>query len=49
MGHYDEEALEAALSGQASYVGLVASPKRGRAVIDYLRTKGVSTETLDVK
>lgn len=47
MGHYDEEALEAALSGQASYVGLVASPKRGRAVIDYLRAKGVSTETLD--
>ena len=47
MGHYDEDALEAALSGQASYVGLVASPKRGRAVIDYLRAKGFSTETLD--
>ena len=40
-GHYDEEALEAALSGEASYVGLVASPRRGRAVIDYLRGKGV--------
>ena len=46
MGHYDEEALEAALSGQASYVGLVASPRRGRAVIDYLRAKGVSPEAL---
>ena len=46
MGHYDEEALEAALSGQASYVGLVASPRRGRAVIDYLRAKGVSSEAL---
>ena len=46
MGHYDEEALEAALTGQANYVGLVASPRRGRAVIDYLRAKGVSSEAL---
>ena len=46
-GHYDEEALEAALSGQASYVGLVASPRRGKAVIDYLRGKGVCPGSLD--
>ena len=46
MGHYDEGALEAALGGQASYVGLVASPRRGRAVIDYLTAKGVSSEAL---
>ena len=46
MGHYDEEALEEVLSGQASYVGLVASPRRGRAVIDYLQGKGVSPEAL---
>ena len=46
MGHYDEEALEEVLSSQASYVGLVASPRRGRAVIDYLRGKGVSPEAL---
>ena len=45
-GHYDEEALEAALSGEAGYVGLVASPRRGRAVIDYLRGKGVCPEAL---
>ena len=45
-GHYDEEALEAALSGEASYVGLVASPRRGRAVIDYLRGKGVCPKAL---
>ena len=44
MGHYDEEALEAVLSGQAGYVGLVASPRRGRAVVDYLRSRGVSPE-----
>ena len=47
MGHYDEEALEAALSGDAAYVGMVASPRRGRAVIDYLRGKGVPDEVLD--
>ena len=46
MGHYDEEALEAVLEGQPGYVGLVASPKRGRAVIDYLRSKGVPAEAL---
>ena len=46
MGHYDEEALEAVLGGQAGYVGLVASPRRGRAVIDYLRSRGVSSEGL---
>ena len=45
-GHYDEEALEAALNGEAGYVGLVASPRRGRAVIDYLRGKGVCPEAL---
>ena len=46
MGHYDEEALEEVLSGKADYIGLVASPRRGRAVIDYLQGKGVSRETL---
>ena len=46
MGHYDEEALEAVLSGRAGYVGLVASPRRGRAVIDYLRSKGIPAEDL---
>ena len=47
MGHYDEEALEAALSGQAGYVGMVASRRRGRVVIDYLRGKDISEEALD--
>ena len=46
MGHYDEEALEEVLSGQAGYVGLVASPRRGRAVIDYLQARGVPPEAL---
>ncbi len=47
MGHYDEEALEKALSGEAGYVGLVASHKRGRAVIEYLRSKGIPGEALE--
>ena len=46
MGHYDEEALEEVLSGQAGHVGLVASPRRGRAVIEYLQGKGVSSDAL---
>ena len=46
MGHYDEEALEEVLSGQPSYVGLVASPRRGRAVIEHLQGKGISPEAL---
>jgi xanthine dehydrogenase accessory factor len=47
MGHYDEEALEEALTGHASYIGLVASPRRGRAVIEYLKGKGVPSDTLE--
>ena len=46
-GHYDEEALETALSGEAGYVGLVASRRRGKAVIDFLRGKGVCPDSLD--
>jgi xanthine dehydrogenase accessory factor len=47
MGHYDEEALEEVLTGQANYIGLVASPRRGRTVIEYLRGKGVSSGALE--
>ena len=47
MGHYDEEALEAVASSPAGYIGLVASPRRGRAVMDYLRGKGIPSESLE--
>ena len=47
MGHYDEEAIEAALNGDAGYVGLVASPRRGRAVIDHLRGRGATPDALE--
>ncbi len=46
QGHYDEDALERALATPATYVGLVASRKRARAVIGYLRDRGASEEAL---
>ena len=46
-GHYDEEAVEAVLSGEAGYVGLVASRRRGKAVIDYLRGQGACAGSLE--
>jgi xanthine dehydrogenase accessory factor len=46
QGHYDEEALTAALASDAGYVGLVASRKRAEAVLGYLRDRGVSDEAL---
>ena len=41
QGHYDDLALEAALSSDAGYVGLVASSKRAAAVLDHLVDRGV--------
>jgi xanthine dehydrogenase accessory factor len=46
MGQADEETLEAALSGPAGYIGLVASSKRGSAVLADLRARGLDEETL---
>jgi xanthine dehydrogenase accessory factor len=46
MGQGDENALEVALAGDAGYVGLVASAKRGSAVLADLRARGVDEETL---
>lgn len=46
LGHYDEDALEAALKTGAPYIGLVASRKRAQSVMDYLRDNGVSQEDL---
>jgi xanthine dehydrogenase accessory factor len=45
-GNYDEEALAWALNTEAAYVALVASPKRARAVLDYLRESGMAEERL---
>jgi len=47
QGHGDEEALEQVLAADPAFVGLVASHKRGRAVLGYLRDRGVPRERLD--
>ena len=46
QGHYDEDALERALSTPAAYVGLIASRKRADSVVGYLRDRGVAEEQL---
>jgi xanthine dehydrogenase accessory factor len=46
MGQSDEEALVAALAGEGGYIGLVASAKRGSAVLADLRGRGLDEETL---
>ncbi len=45
-GNYDEDALEWALTTDAAYVALVASPKRGQAVRQYLAESGVPADRL---
>ena len=47
QGHGDEEALERAVSAEPAFVGLVASRKRGEAVLGYLADRGVPRELLD--
>jgi xanthine dehydrogenase accessory factor len=47
QGHGDEEAVEQAVAGRPAFVGLVASHKRGEAVLGYLADRGVSRELLD--
>ncbi|HYM27414.1 MAG TPA: XdhC family protein [Steroidobacteraceae bacterium] len=46
IGNYDEAAVEVALGGAASYVGLVASRKRCAALVAELRGRGVSDDAL---
>ena len=46
MGHYDEDALEAALAHPEVEVGLVASTRRATAVREALRSRGMDEATL---
>jgi len=46
MGHYDEDALEAALAHPTVEVGLVASTRRSAAVREALRGRGLDEATL---
>lgn len=47
QGHYDEPALEAALTTNAGYIGLVASQRRAETVLGYLKDRGVDQSQLD--
>lgn len=47
MGHDDEAALTAALRTEAAYIALVASRKRGAAVLSALRSEGIPDEQLE--
>jgi xanthine dehydrogenase accessory factor len=47
QGHGDEEALEAAVGANPAYVGLVASRKRGDAVLGYLGGRGITDDQRD--
>src|ERR1700694_2177120 len=47
MGHYDEDALEAALAYPDVEVGLIASTRRAAAVREALRSRGMDEATLD--
>lgn len=47
QGHGDEEAVEQAVTAGPAFVGLVASRKRGEAILSYLADRGVSTELLE--
>jgi xanthine dehydrogenase accessory factor len=46
MGHYDEDALEAALAYPDVEVGLIASTRRAAAVRDALQSRGMDEKTL---
>ena len=46
-GQWDEEALEQALIGSASYVGLLANKNRAQEVLNALRERGIPAEKLE--
>ena len=45
-GRYDEEALEQAARTDASYIALVASPKRASTILEILRDRGVNVDRI---
>ena len=47
QGHGDEDAVEQAVAAGPAYVGLVASRRRGEAVLGYLAQRGVPSDRLD--
>jgi xanthine dehydrogenase accessory factor len=47
QGHGDEEAVERAAAANPGYLGLVASRRRGEALLGYLAERGVPQDQLD--
>jgi xanthine dehydrogenase accessory factor len=47
QGHGDEDMIERAVAMNPAYLGLVASRKRGEAVLGYLADRGVPQDKLD--
>ncbi len=47
QGHGDEEAIEQAIASAPAYLGLVASRRRGEAVLGYLADRGIPRSVLD--
>ena len=47
QGHYDEEAITAAIEARPAYIGLVGSVKRGQTVLGYLAERGLPRAELD--
>jgi len=47
QGHGDEEMIERAVAMRPAYLGLVASHRRGEAVLGYLADRGVPKDQLD--
>jgi xanthine dehydrogenase accessory factor len=47
QGHGDEDMIERAIAGRPAYLGLVASRRRGEAVLGYLAERGVPKDRLD--
>jgi xanthine dehydrogenase accessory factor len=47
QGHGDEEAVEQAVLARPAYLGLVASQRRGAAVLGYLADRGLPQDQLD--
>jgi xanthine dehydrogenase accessory factor len=47
QGHGDEDAMEQAVAARPTYLGLVASERRGAAVLGYLADRGLPQDQLD--
>lgn len=47
-GHYDEPAVEAVAKAKPAYIGVVASQKRFKAILEYLHGQGLTDDELIV-